>query len=255
MADCDARRKDSMIDREEREGVVTLRLAHGKANALDIELCDAITAALRDAVAARAVIVTGTRSIFSAGVDLFRLTNEGAPYVERFFPALVEALTALFVFPRPLIAAINGHAIAGGCLIAATADYRVMSGGTIGVPELSVGVPLPSIAIEVLRFATGTHAHRLATSGEVIAAQDAKSRGLLDAVVDADQLMSSANEAAERLATIPAEAFRLTKAHLRGPFLRDAKAREAEDREAINAWADPRTHEHIKAYLQRTIRK
>lgn len=244
-----------MIEREETNGIVTLRLAHGKANAMDVELCDAISAALRDASQARAVIITGTKSIFSAGVDLFRLTSEGAPYVERFFPALVDALTAMLAFPRPMVAAINGHAIAGGCLMAATADYRLMSGGTIGVPELSVGVPFPAIAIEVLRFATGERAHRLATSGEVLPMQDAQARGLIDEIVEPDHLMARANAMAERLASIPADSFRLTKALLRDPFLRAAKARDDIDRQAANVWADPRIHAHIKAYLERTIRK
>lgn len=244
-----------MIERKEDNGIVTLRLEHGKANAFDVEFCEAITRALRDASGARAVIVTGTRSIFSAGVDLFRLTNEGADYVKRFFPALDELLTALMEFPRPMVAAINGHAIAGGCLLAASADYRVMSGGTIGVPELSVGVPFPAMAIEILRMATPTHAHRLATSGQVVSAQEALSRSLIDEIVEPDQLMPRALQVAERFASAPPDAFRITKSHLRAPFLQSARSRSKEDREALAVWCDPRTHEHIKAYLARTIKK
>ena len=244
-----------MIERDEREGILTLRLNHGKANALDLEFCDAITAALRGAESARAVIITGTKSIFSAGVDLFRLTGERAPYVRRFFPALDDALTAILMFPRPLIAAINGHAIAGGCLLAAAADYRVMSGGTIGVPELSVGVPFPAMAIEILRQAAPVHAHRLATSGQVLQAPDALSRGLVDEIVEADQLMQRAHEIALRFAGAPSNAFRITKAHLRQPFFDAARSRAALDREALEVWCDPATHEHIKSYLQKTIRK
>jgi enoyl-CoA hydratase len=246
---------NGMIEREEREGIVTLRLAHGKANALDIEFSDGITAALRDAASARAVIITGTKSIFSAGVDLFRLTNEGAPYVDRFFKALDDVLTALLMFPRPLVAAINGHAIAGGCLIAAAADARIMSGGTIGVPELSVGVPFPAIAIEILRLAAPANAQKLATTGQVLAAQDALARGLVDEIVEPDQLLARAHEVASRLASAPAEAFRITKMHLRQPFLDAARARAALDRDALAVWAAPATHDHIRAYLQKTIRK
>lgn len=245
-----------MIEREERDGIVTLRLAHGKANAMDLELCHGIIDALHDAEQnARAVILTGTRSIFSAGVDLIRLTSEGAAYTERFFPALAESLTALLGFPRPLVAAINGHAIAGGCLMAETADYRVMSGGTIGVPELSVGVPFPAIAIEILRFAAGPHAQRLVTFGDILSAQDAKTRGLIDEVVEPDQLMAHAFDKATRLAAAPHEAFRMTKAHLRGPYLRDARLRADEDRNAMKVWSAPATHDHIRDYLARTIRK
>ena len=71
-----------MIEHETNDGIVTLRLAHGKASALDVELCEAITRSLNDAADARAVILTGTGTIFSAAVDLFRMTNEGAPYIE-----------------------------------------------------------------------------------------------------------------------------------------------------------------------------
>lgn len=243
-----------MIEREERDGIVTLRIAHGKANALDVELSRDIADALKDASAhAFAVILTGTKSMFCAGVDLFRLTREGAPYIEKFFPELVDLLTTLMSYPRPLIAAINGHAIAGGCLIAAAADYRVMSGGTIGVPELAVGVPFPAIAIEILRFATPAQASRLATMGLVMGSDEALSRGLVDEVVPYDQLMTRAYSVAMRLAEVPAEAFRITKGHLREPFLRSAREREKDDRNALRVWSDPRTHDHIKAYLQRTI--
>jgi enoyl-CoA hydratase len=244
-----------MIEREERDGIVTLRLAHGKANAMDLEFSQGMSSALQDASSARAVILTGTGKIFSAGVDLIRLTNEGAAYVQKFFPALNEVLFDLLRFPRPLVAAINGHAIAGGCLIACAADYRLMSGGTIGVPELSVGVPFPAIAIEILRFATGTNAHRLATLGEVIPADEAKARGVVHEVVEADALMSRANEVAQRFAAIPSDAFRLTKMHLREPYLREARAHDAIDREAESVWSSQATHDHIKGYLARTLKK
>lgn len=244
-----------MIEQTEREEVVTLRMAHGKANAMDLELCSDLSAALRQLSGARAVVLTGTGSIFCAGVDLFRVTNEGAGYVEQFFPALIDTLTELFAFPAPLVAAMNGHAIAGGCLIGACGDYRLMSGGTIGVPELSVGVPFPAIAIEILRFATGTAAHRFASLGEVIPAEEAKTRGLIDEVVASDRLADRAHEVALRLASAPRDAFRITKGHLRDPFLRQARMRDAADREAFKSWSSEATHEHIRAYLKKTLKK
>src|SRR5215831_1303843 len=106
-----------MIERTESDGIVTLRLAHGRASAIDIELCDEIRRQLDAALSARAVILTGTGSIFSAGVDLIRLTNEGTRYVQRFWPALSGMLEHFFVHPKPVIAAANGHAIAGGCFL------------------------------------------------------------------------------------------------------------------------------------------
>src|SRR5215470_4607203 len=132
-----------MIERSQHEGILTLRLAHGKASLLDVELLDALLREL-DGVAedVRALILTGTGSIFSAGVDLFRLTQEGKDYVRRFLPLLSRLLCTLFTFPRPVVAAASGHAIAGGCVLVVACDIRLMAegAGRIGVPELLVGV-------------------------------------------------------------------------------------------------------------------
>ena len=237
-----------MIERETNDGIVTLRLAHGKASAMDVELCEALTRELRDAKDARAVILTGTGSIFSAGVDLFRMTNEGAAYVERFYPALRDAFVELFAFPRPVIAAVNGHAIAGGCLLACASDYRLMCGGKIGVPELLVGVPFPTIAVDILRFATGTNAAQLAYSAATLAPEDARAKGFIDEVVAPEHLMARAMETAQRFAAIPPESFRLTKLQLRG-LTRDT------DADAVRVWSDPAIHAHIRDYLARTIKR
>lgn len=234
-----------MIERTESGGIVTLRLAHGKVSAMDIELCEELRRqldALRDA---RAVILTGTGSSFSAGVDLFRMLNEGTNYIDRFWPALAGVLETLFVFPRPVVAAANGHAIAGGCLLVAASDYRLMCGGKIGVPELLVGVPFPLIALDILTFAAGRDAQQLAYSGATLPPEEARAKGLIDEVVDADQLLARALEVAERLAAVPADSFRITKLTLR--------RRESRDAEALAVWSRPDIHAHIRDYLARTV--
>ena len=234
-----------MIERSESDGIVTLRLAHGKVSALDVELCEELRGQFDQARDARAVILTGTGSIFSAGVDLFRLTSEGAPYVERFWPALNGMLADLFVFPRPVVAAANGHAIAGGCFLVACSDYRLMSGGKIGVPELLVGVPFPTVIMEILKFVAGRDAQYLAYSGATLPPEEAVGRGLIDEVVGADQLLVRAREVAERLAAIPADAFRITKLQLRRG--------QDHDTESLRIWSQPATHAHIREYLARTV--
>ena len=75
-------------------------------------------------------MLTGTGTVFSAGVDLRRLTEGGRDYVQAFLPLLGDAFFKTFTFPKPLIAAVNGHAIAGGCILACACDYRIMSAGT-----------------------------------------------------------------------------------------------------------------------------
>jgi len=238
-----------MIEREQHELILTLRLAHGKASAMDVELCEGLVRELDAAEKsdARAVILTGTGSIFSAGVDLFRMTNEGAPYVERFFPALRDSLHALFTFPKPIVAAVNGHAIAGGCLLAAACDYRLMSAGKIGVPELLVGVPFPAIAIEILKFAAGRDAQSLVYSGRTISPDEAKLVGLIDEVVAPDFLHTRADLIARELAAIDGRNFAITKKQLRGAAVSDD--------EVVKMWSAPEVHEHIRGYLAKTVGK
>ncbi|MDX1515040.1 MAG: enoyl-CoA hydratase/isomerase family protein, partial [Gammaproteobacteria bacterium] len=146
-----------MIEREDIYGTVVLRLAHGKANALDYELSRAIIECLDETETgdAEAVVLTGSGKIFSAGVDLFRVLNEDDQYLDAFYPMLVNMFARVFAFRKPLVAAVNGHAVAGGCVLACACDFRVMGkgGGTMGVPELRVGVPFPTVAMEILRSA------------------------------------------------------------------------------------------------------
>ena len=136
-----------MIELTQKGDVAILTMNHGKANALDLELCAALVARFEQlrASSARAVVVTGQGRIFSAGVDLLRLSAGGAAYVRQFLPALHKLYDTVFFFPKPVVAAVNGHAIAGGCVLACCADRRLMArdGGRIGVTELLVGVPFP----------------------------------------------------------------------------------------------------------------
>src|SRR5262245_56861343 len=134
-----------MIDSKVVDGIVVLPMTHGKVNALDIEFCDALAARFNDLRKSdtKAVVLTGQGGIFSAGVDLKRLSAGGADYIRRFLPALHRLYEAVFFYPKPVIAAVNGHAIAGGCVLACAADRRVMArdAGRIGVTELLTGVP------------------------------------------------------------------------------------------------------------------
>ena len=112
------------------------------------------------------------------------------------------------------MAAINGHAIAGGCVLACAADYRVMAQrtGRIGIPELLVGVPFPTIALEIMRFvAAPQHVQTLLYGGTTFPPESAVERGLVDAMVAPEYLFEHAMHVAETLAALPLAAFMLTK--------------------------------------------
>ena len=247
-----------MIERHLRDGILTLRLAHGKASAMDVELLEALEAELGAAADARAVVLTGRGSIFSAGVDLYRILDGGAAYVDRFVPLLSTFVRALFALPVPLVAAVNGHAIAGGGVMTLAADYRLMAegGGRIGVPELLVGVPFPAAPLEVVRFAVPRHrVQALVYTGRTLAPREALAEGLLDEVVPPDALAARAREVAEQLAALPPEVFRATKQALRADALARMDAAAEYDRRAHALWAAPQTHERIRAYMERVVRR
>ena len=144
-----------MIETADRDGVAILTLNSGPVNALDLELLSAVPGSLAAVAESRAVVLTGSGRSFSAGVDLKRIVDGGPPYVGKFLPALSVALLALFEHPKPVVAAVNGHALAGGCVLAAACDIRLMSGGTIGLAELAAGVPFPTVPLEIMRHAVG----------------------------------------------------------------------------------------------------
>ena len=238
-----------MLDLEDRADVTIVRLRHGKVNALDLELLLAITAAMRAVDQARAVVITGSGPAFSAGVDLQRIVDGGPPYVREFLPALSESFMAIFDHPGPVVAAVNGHAIAGGCVLAAACDVRLMSRGTIGLAELSVGVPFPPVALEIMRHAAGPAVSRLVLTAELLDPARAQSVGLVQHVCEADALLDSAVGQARQLARIPADVFSFSKRQLQQPA-RDRIAARGGDEEAVAAmWSADRTRDAIARYL------
>ena len=212
-----------MIESTTSDGVAVLTIRHGKANALDTELCQALCGALDAAAAAgaAAVVLTGAGTVFSAGVDLKRVIAGRDGYVTAFLPELRRAFNCLASFELPVIAAVNGHAIAGGFIVAAAADWAVMAAGPgrVGVTELLVGVPFPAVALELLRLRAGdAQARSLALTGATFGAGEALTRGLVDEVVPAAELAGRSLAEARRLAAL-GPAFRLTKRQLRQRFL------------------------------------
>ncbi len=248
-----------MIHCEDSRDVAVLRMEHGKANAVDTDLFADVNVALDgvEASGARALVLTGTGAMFSAGVNLFRVLEEGAPYLADFLPALSATVRRLFTFPRPIVAAVNGHAIAGGCVLAAACDRRIMNRdkGQIGVTELLVGVPFPADALEVIRFLLPErHVQSLVYSGRTMGATDALEIGLVEEIADPDAVLDLACEAARRLGALSADAFAISKRQIRQPALERMRALAAEtDDQVLEVWSRPETLARIRAFLDKTV--
>jgi enoyl-CoA hydratase len=250
-----------VIEKSEKGSIAILKLAHGKANTMDIELCQAVIEAfgqLRTS-SVLAVVLTGQGGIFSAGVDLVRLSEGGPAYVRKFLPVLNAMFDTVFRFPKPMVAAINGHAIAGGCVLACCADRRLMAqgNGRIGVTELLVGLPFPALAFEIMRFVTASRYFPQAIyAGETCLPDEGARRGWVDEVVTPADLIDRSVAAAQSLAALPAATFVMTKRQMHLPVI---ERMEREGRGIDNAvtdfWAKPEATARIRDYVARTLKK
>lgn len=248
-----------MLEVERRGNIAVLRMDHAKVNALDAEFLRALSNKLAEIERsdAAAVVLTGNHRAFSAGANLPLILKGGAEYVLDSVPVLGDAFGALFAFPRPIVAAVNGHAIAGGCILVCACDYKVMTDASvlIGVPELRVGVPYPTSALEILRFAAGSQfVQRLAYLGEVFGPEEGLRRGLVDELVSPDDVLARALEVASQLASIPAETFALTKRMLRAPTLeRIERNAPGFDDGVVRLWASDDVLASMQAFVDAVI--
>lgn len=228
-------------------GVTLVRLNRAPVNALDIELNEAIAAILRQLTGP--VVLTGTGNCFSAGVDLRAILDGGLGHTGRFLESLVAGFLAVFDYPAPVVAAVNGHALAGGCVIAMAADARYMSGGTIGTTEIAVGVPFPVSAIEICRHVMGRSASIAALGGESATPEEALRLGWVDAVVEPDELLEVATDRARKLAALSPDAYAFTKQQLHRPARTAITAGADEDLRAIESWQSAETRTRIAAFV------
>jgi enoyl-CoA hydratase len=202
------------------DGIATVTMDDAKVNALSPEMLAEVSALLRraDADAAQAVVLTGRERTLSAGFDL-RVAPEGWP------PMLVAGArlaAQLLSFPRPVVVACTGNAIAMGGFLLLCADHRVGAAGDgrIGLNEVAIGLTLPWFGIEIARHRLTRPAFdRCTVTGVLLDPEEAAAAGFLDEVVGADALQETALAAARRLAALDPTAHAATKLRVRREVL------------------------------------
>jgi len=160
-----------------------------------------------------------------------------------------SCLLRLFTLPRPVVAALHGHALAGGFVIALTADWRVMSEtALVGLNEVRVGVPLPYGVTQILRdVVRGRHLETVALLGRNYSGPDALAAGLVDEIHPAAGVAAGARERLREFADKDPAGFRVTKTHLRRDTARRIAAHDAEHLdEFLDCWFAPETRSRIE---------
>lgn len=260
----DQRQMSGVVVRNEAEWDWAI-LRTGKANAVGPEFLEHLEKTLDEMehvswdAPARPLLVTGEKSAFSAGLDLPTLLEFERSRLERFLLDFDRVFTRLALCPRPTLAIVNGHAVAGGAILLLACDHRIGAAtvpGTdkayrIGLRESAIGLPLPRIAAALVRIAIGrgSAARQILFTGDLFPPEAAAELGLLDEVVPAEQLTPSAERAAKRFTQSTGRALAALKRETTGEI---AACRDIapDHTEFLDAWFSRETQRRLRAVVE-----
>lgn len=217
----------NLVSYEFRDGFATIAMDDGKVNALSPAMLSELGAAFDRAQSERAaVLLTGREGRFSAGFDLRVLQSDPAGF-ERLVLSGFLLAERLLAYPRPLLLACNGHALAMGSFLLLSADYRIGAAGAfkIGANEVAIGMTMPEFAVEICRQRLSPlHFQRAVIMAELYSPEAAVSAGFLDAVVAPTALQDAARTKMAELLKLDPDAHSATKLRARAPALRALRA-------------------------------
>jgi len=235
-----------------------IRMARGSANALNTDLL----ARLHDAVlaapghGAQAIVLSSAfPNFFSGGMDVPYLVGLDFTAMTAAWRQFFAACRALAGAPVPVVAAIPGHAPAGGCVLALCCDYRVMGRGPgrIGLNETQVGLAVPDAIQHLMRRVVGPYrAERLIVAGAMVDAETALRLGIVDELVDIDQVTTRGREWVESLLALPRAPMLATRKLARADMVAALDAFGDAELDAFLAqWKDPDTQAALQAVVAR----
>jgi enoyl-CoA hydratase/carnithine racemase len=250
--------------RRERQGpLVVLRLDKSRGNAIDESLVGELHEACADLDAddgVRGVLLASAHpKLFCPGLDLVSLVEYDRARLQRFMTAFGLMLSALYGLRKPVVAGIAGHAVAGGCILAMAADWRVLRRGgvSIGLNEVKVGVPLPLSVSTLLRATVPPSSlSRVALLGRNFADEEALAAGLADELAGEEDFERRCLSRLQEFAEKDPYSVAVTKTHLRAEALRQMKVEDpVAAAEWLDGWFSPGTQARIRATVASLTRK
>jgi enoyl-CoA hydratase len=243
----------ALLEQESVGDVLVVRMNRPPANAMAPELLEAgvVLCAELAADPPPAIVLTGSGSFFSGGVDL----KLAPTLTEAEQIGSVQSINELFLgwygFPGPVVAAVNGHAVAGGLILALCADFRVAAvGARVGLTEARVGIPYPVAAMMGVKAELDPRAaRRLVLQAELIEIEQAHELGVVDEVVEPAVVVDRAIQVAEGLAALPTRAYREVKQQLRGETVAAMRAAIPSD-PMLEGWLSDETEGAARAVLE-----
>ncbi len=235
--------------------IARLSLQTGPVNAMGPEFLADLDAALDAAQDARALVLTGAGSAFSAGLDLPRLLTLDETTITGFIAAFSRVMEKVFLWPKPTVAALNGHAVAGGFVLASACDYRLLARGPakLGMTGVTLGIAYPSLVIAMLQYSVPKAAwHNVLLDGRLYDVEAAQSAQLVESVVDPDVLLERATERALGLCAADPGAYARTKRMLKWETVARAQSLQQESHAAfVSALFSPEGRARLHATVEK----
>ena len=239
------------------DGIRVIALARPPANALNPAMVSALRQALTQAShdGVQGVVLTGQPGVFSAGLDVPELLGLDETGMRAFWTDFFGLLEQVAASPMPIVAGLTGHSPAGGTVIALFADYRVQAQGVfqLGLNEVQVGLVVPPVIHEALVRLIGEYpAERHLVAGQMVNAQDALAVGLVDELVDPDEVTARAIEWLKQHLSMPRTAMLTTRAICRRSLIENFQAPGAMDLDRfVEGWFSEETQRTMQALAKR----
>ena len=200
---------------KKEEDISIITLDDGKANVFSSEMSQQVNDCLDQVETEKGcLIITGKEGMFSAGLDLKTIQSGDMEKILDMSSSAFKLLARIFSFPRPVIAACSGHGIALGTFLICCCDYRIGIKGDfmLGANEMRTNMVIPTPILELIKFrVNNSHKYRAVLGAEMYTLEKAKEAGLMDDVVNPEDLMQAAMEKAKDLATMGHPSYSLTK--------------------------------------------
>jgi len=228
------------------DGIATVILTRGKVNALNEVMAEEINDCLIDLQNDE----VGQGKFFSFGFDIPEFLSYPKDPFTRYLTKFTNLCTYIFLFPKPILAALNGHTMAGSCMLATACDYRIMVSGKakISLNEIGFGSSVFASSVEILKFCVGQkNAELILCSGSLYSADEALRLGLIDQVSSEDNFADEVRKIAYDFAQKDSAAFRSIKGLLRKPIAEGMVKREKDSiREFVEIWYSEKTWQNLQ---------
>ncbi len=247
------------VDLTVTEGIARIALRRGKVNAINEKVVDELTDCFRDLSydpKVKAVILTGEGKFFTFGFDIPEFLGYSKAAFIRYLTKFTGLYTDVFMYPKAVVAALNGHTIAGGCMLAIACDYRIMVQGSskISLNEINFASSVFAGSVEIMKLLLGQRkAESALLSGAMYSPEEALDIGLIDKIVKQDDLEEEARKKALEYASQDAAAFASIKKLLRNATAEEMTKRErASILEFVDIWYSENTWNNLKGKVIRS---